>query len=79
MNKLRRHRLKKMLDDLTPSEAKIYKYLLDHVTPVTSERLCKHFLISQSNVSRSLTKLILLGLVEVSKVGKIKFYRSKPL
>lgn len=68
-----------MLDDLTPSEAKIYKYLLEHVTPVTAERLCKHFLISQSNVSRSLTKLILLGLVEVSKVGKIKFYRSKPL
>lgn len=68
-----------MLDNLTPSEKKIYQYLLDHVTPVTVERLCKQFLISNSNVSRSLTKLIQLGLVEVSRVGKIKFYRSKAI
>lgn len=63
--------------DLTPSEEKILKYMREHRTPVTVDKMCKHFLMSKSNASRSLINLAHFGFAEVISAGKTKFYKAK--
>jgi predicted transcriptional regulator len=62
---------------LTPSEEKLLKYMQEHRKPVTIDKMCKYFLMSKSNVGRSLINLVHFGFAEVTVVGKSKFYKAK--
>jgi predicted transcriptional regulator len=63
--------------ELTPSEEKILKYMQEHKTAVTIDKMCKYFLMSKSNASRSLINLVHFGHAEVITAGRTKFYRIK--
>lgn len=58
-------------------DEKIWRYLVDHKTPVTQDKIAKYFLISKSHASRSLNYFVEQGIAEVIKIGKMKFYRLK--
>ena len=62
---------------IDPRDEKIWKYLTEHNTPVTQDKIAKYFLISKSHASRSLNYFVEQGIAEVIKIGKMKFYRLK--
>ena len=62
---------------IDPKDEKIWKYLLEHKTPVTQEKIEKYFLISKSHAGRALNYFVGQGLAEIVKIGRIKFYRVK--
>lgn len=66
-----------MAEYLTPAEEKIYKYLLEHTSPVAATTLAKRFIISQSRAASLLKTLHERGLADIVQVGKNKFYRLK--
>jgi hypothetical protein len=49
----------------------------EHKTAVTIDKMCKYFLMSKSNASRSLINLVHFGHAEVITAGRTKFYRIK--
>ncbi len=60
------------------ADEKIWRYLVEHKTPVLAATLAKRFMFSQSHVARILRELERAGSVEVVRVGSQKFYRVKP-
>lgn len=62
---------------IDPRDERIWKYLVEHKTPVTQEKMAKYFLISKSHASRALNFFVDKGLAEIVKVGRTKFYRVK--
>lgn len=58
-------------------DEKIWKYLVEHKTPATREKIAKYFLISKSHASRALNYFVEQGIAEVIQVGRIKFYKVK--
>jgi predicted transcriptional regulator len=62
---------------IDPRDEKIWKYLVEHKTPVTHEKMAKYFLISKSHATRALNFFVESGLAEIIKVGTTKFYRVK--
>ena len=63
--------------DISPKDDPIWNYLVERKTPVTKEKIAKHFLISKSNASRSLIFLEKNGLLDVIKIGNVKYYKVK--
>lgn len=62
---------------LNNSEEKIFRYLVDHKTPVLAATLSKRFIMSKSHVSSVLKALHDKGLADIIKVGSNKFYKIK--
>ena len=62
---------------IDPKDEKIWNYLTTHKTPVSQEKMAKHFLISQSHASRALNFFVEQGIAEVIKIGTKKFYKVK--
>ena len=64
--------------DIDPRDIRFWNYLVEHKTPVTAERLAKHFLVSKSHAGRALKIFAEQGLAEVKKNGSTKTYRPTP-
>lgn len=62
---------------LTGPEEKIFKYLVEHKTPVLAMTLAKRFIMSKSRISTILKVLHEKGLADVIQVGSQKFYKLK--
>lgn len=62
---------------MTPLEERLWRYLVEHKTPVNAKRLAKHFLISESAASRALKMFADGGVADVLKLGSAKFYKVK--
>jgi uncharacterized membrane protein len=62
---------------IDPKDEKIWKYLKEHKTPVTQEKISKYFLMSKSHASRALNYFVEQGIVDLIKIGTTKFYRVK--
>lgn len=63
--------------NIDPKDEKIWKYLLEHKTPVTQEKIVKYFMISRSHASRALNYFVEQGIAEVVKIGTKKHYKVK--
>ena len=63
--------------NIDPKDEKIWKYLVEHKTPVTQEKMAKYFLISKSHAGRALNFFVEKGLAEIVKMGTTKFYKIK--
>lgn len=59
------------------ADEKVWRYLVEHKTPVLAATLAKRFMFSQSHVARILRDLEKAGTVVVVRVGKQKFYGAK--
>jgi uncharacterized membrane protein len=59
------------------AEEKVWRYLVEHKTPVLAATLAKRFMFSQSHVARILRDLEQAGNVEAVRIGSQKFYRVK--
>ncbi len=59
------------------ADEKVWRYLVEHKTPVLASTLAKRFMFSQSHVARILRDLEQAGTVEAMRVGSQKFYRVK--
>ena len=64
--------------DIDPADVRFWNYLVEHKTPVSIERLARHFLVSKSHAGRALRAFADKGFVEVIKSGSTKFYRPTP-
>ena len=62
---------------IDPKDEALWQYLLTHKTPVTQDRIAKHFLISKSHAGRALNYFVEQGIAEIVKIGRTKFYRVK--
>lgn len=62
---------------MTPYEERIWKYLLEHKTPVSASKLAKYFIISQSKAGSTLKKFADEGIADVISIGKVKYYKVK--
>lgn len=62
---------------LTDLEEKIFRYLVEHKTPVLAMTLAKRFIMSKSRISTILKALHEKGLADVVQVGSQKFYKLK--
>ena len=62
---------------IDPKDEKIWKYLVEHKTPVSQDKMAKYFLISKSHANRALNFFVEKGLAEVVKIGTNKFYKVK--
>ena len=63
--------------NLIDSEEKVFKYLVEHKTPVLAETLAKRFIMSSSRIRTILRSLHAKGLADVVQVGSQKFYKLK--
>jgi predicted transcriptional regulator len=63
--------------NIDPRDEKIWKYLLEHKTPVTQEKITKYFLISKSHAGRALNYFVEQGIAEIIKIGTKKYYKVK--
>lgn len=62
---------------IDPKDEKIWKYLVEHKTPVSQDKMAKYFLISKSHAGRALNFFVENGLAEIVRIGTNKFYKVK--
>jgi len=62
---------------MNSAQERVWKYLLEHKTPVSAERLAKYFIRSKSSMSSILKKFADDGIVDVIKIGTTHYYRIK--
>ena len=62
---------------LTPTQEKLFNYLVTHKKPVPIKKLSHHFLISPKTVEAALRALHLMGLADRSRVNGRFFYEIK--
>jgi hypothetical protein len=62
---------------MNPAQEKIWKYLVEHKTPVTRTKLAKYFIMSESKVGSILGGFVKQGIADMSKKGNTKYYRVK--
>lgn len=58
-------------------EEKVWKYLVEHKTPVAVKTLAKRFIVSDSRVLTVFRKLVAEGIVEIVRMGSAKYYKVK--
>ena len=58
-------------------EKKVWKYLVEHKTPVQVKTLARRWIVSDSRVRIALEKLIAGGIVDVVRIGAAKYYKVK--
>ena len=63
--------------NIDPNDERIWRYLVEHKTPVTQDKIAKYFLISKSHAGRALNFFVENGLADMIKMGSTKFYRVK--
>ena len=56
---------------------KIFDYMQEHKKPVTSTKMAKYFIASESSVKQALTRMTKNGVVEVVPNSKPYLYRLK--
>ena len=62
---------------LTPTQEKLFNYLVSHKKPVPIKKLSHHFLINPKTVESELRALHLMGLADRSRVNGRFFYEIK--
>jgi DNA-binding IclR family transcriptional regulator len=63
--------------EILERDKRLWKYVAAHKTPISVERLARHFLISKSHAARALNFFADNGLVEVTRHGTTKYYKAK--
>jgi Mn-dependent DtxR family transcriptional regulator len=58
-------------------EEKVWKYMVDHKTPVSVKGLARRFIVSDSKVLSAFRKLVAGGVVEIVRMGSAKYYKVK--
>jgi predicted transcriptional regulator len=58
-------------------EEKVWKYLVEHKTPVQVKTLARRWIVSDSRVRIVFEKLIAGGVVDVVRIGSSKYYKVK--
>lgn len=58
-------------------EEKVWKYLVEHKTPVSVKSLAKRFIVSDSRVLTVFRKFVADGIVEIVRMGSAKYYKVK--
>ena len=62
---------------MSPFEESVWKYLVEHKTPVSASKLSKYFIVSQSKASTALRWLAQQGLADIIQMGNTKYYKLK--
>lgn len=62
---------------LSPVERKIIEFLKTRAAPTSAEKVAKYFIYSKSHASNILKALHDKEVVELTQVGKNKFYKLK--
>lgn len=62
---------------LTPSQEKLFNYLVTHKKSVPIKKLSHHFLLNQKTVESELRALHLMGLADRTKVNRHYYYEIK--
>ena len=58
-------------------EEKVWKYLVEHKTPLTVKTLAKRIIVSYSRVLTYFRKFVADGIVEIVRMGSAKYYKVK--
>ncbi len=58
-------------------DQKILDYMKKHKKPVTITKITKHFIVSESAVKQTLTKMVKEGIIEIIPKTKPYLYRLK--
>jgi Mn-dependent DtxR family transcriptional regulator len=58
-------------------DQKIFDYMKEHKKPVTITKITKHFIVSESAVKQTLTKMVKEGIIEIIPKTKPYLYRLK--
>ena len=58
-------------------EQKIFDYMSEHKKPVTTTKMAKYFIVSESSAKQALTRMTKNGVVEVVPNSKPYLYRLK--
>jgi len=58
-------------------EEKIFDYMQEHKKPVTSTKMAKYFIASESSVKQALANMVKKGMAEVVPNSKPFLYRLK--
>jgi DNA-binding IscR family transcriptional regulator len=58
-------------------DQKILDYMKEHKKPVTITKITKHFIVSESAVKQTLTKMVKEGIIEIIPKTKPYLYRLK--
>jgi len=66
-----------MAVEMNATEEQIWKYLVEHKTPVLIKTLAKRYILSESRISTILKKFHDQGIADVIKIGNIKYYKVK--
>ena len=66
-----------MAVEMNATEEQIWKYLVEHKTPVLIKTLAKRYILSESRISSILKKFHDQGIADVIKIGNIKYYKVK--
>ena len=59
------------------AEERVLDYLQTHKTPVTANKLAKHFIMSESHTKKVLNNLVSRGIVQIVANVKPALYRLK--
>ena len=59
------------------TEEKILDYIKEYKKPVTITKMAKHFIVSESAIKQTLTKMVKDGIVEIVTHSKPFLYRLK--
>ena len=59
------------------TEEKILDYIKEYKKPVTITKMAKHFIVSESAVKQTLTKMVKEGIIEIIPKTKPYLYRLK--
>jgi Mn-dependent DtxR family transcriptional regulator len=59
------------------TEEKILDYIKEYKKPVTITKITKHFIVSESAVKQTLTKMVKEGIIEIIPKTKPYLYRLK--
>ena len=58
-------------------EQNLWNYLVSHKTPVTVKKMAKYYICSESRVRNALDKFVERGIVDVTKLGQLRYYKVK--
>ena len=62
---------------IDPKDQVVWNYVVKRKTPVTIKQAMKAILISEAHARRALDYFAWKGLVEINKVGGVRFYKVK--
>lgn len=66
-----------MTIEMNDFDEKVWGYLITHKTPVRPGTLAKLWIVSESRVRGVLTRFVKAGIVDVVRLGSVKYYKVK--